>query len=160
MWITMQVLTWFLLCVTSMMLRWLVCSELVETWHILLFHPGFIAVAASRTKEMLQLEGSTLTFTLSDVKRAPQVSGKGWSGWGGTAYRGRPFISWHASIVLYWMFCLQVLAILQATYFWWFYICTIWIGTRKWMVVVSTQKEKIINHNIIFKDFKVKFLVE
>ena len=28
------------------------------------------------------------------------------------------------------------------------------------MVVVSTQKEKVINHNFIFKEFKVKFLVE
>ena len=28
------------------------------------------------------------------------------------------------------------------------------------MVVVSTQKEQIVNHNFIFKNFKVKFLVE
>ena len=28
------------------------------------------------------------------------------------------------------------------------------------MVVVSTQKEKIVNHNFIFKDFKVKFPVQ
>ena len=28
------------------------------------------------------------------------------------------------------------------------------------MVVVSTQKEKIVNHSFMFEDFKVKFLVE
>ena len=61
------------------------------------------------------------------------------------------------TIVLYWMFCLQVLAILKATYFWWFYVL---FGMRKWMVVVSTQKGKITNRKLIFKDFKVKFQVE
>ena len=28
------------------------------------------------------------------------------------------------------------------------------------MVVVSTQNEKVVNHNFILKEFKVKFLVE
>ena len=36
------------------------CSEFDEKGHILLFHTCFIAVAASRTKGMLQLEGLAL----------------------------------------------------------------------------------------------------
>ena len=41
-------------------------------------------------------------------------------------------------IVLYWKFFLQVLAMLQITHFWRFFVL---FGMRKWMVVVSTQKE-------------------
>ena len=29
---------------------------------------------------------------------------------------------------------------------------------RKWMVVFSTQKEKIVNHNFTFEEFNAKFL--
>ncbi len=31
---------------------------------------------------------------------------------------------------------------------------------RKWIVVISTQKEKTVTHNFTFKDFKAKFLIE
>ena len=54
------------------------------------------------------------------------------------------------------MFCLQVLAILQATFFWWFYVL---FGMRKWMIVVSTKKEKIVNHNFIFKKISGRIIV-